>query len=346
MRAAIITGPRTIRLDEVSVPTPGPWEVLVRTAACGLCTTDLDILEGRFWASYPIVPGHEVSGVVETVGDEVSSLRLGDVVAIDPNIPCGRCGECRSGFPHLCGSLCAVGVTQGGGFAELVVVPEANTYVLPSGVNPELGALMEPLACVLHGLSRAEITPHDVVAIYGLGFIGLTFALVLAHAGVHRSILIDTSEARRRVARGLGFDVVLDAGDAQPLFVDADRQPSVSIDCTGVPEAIGAAVDATRAGGRVLLFGVANPEVCVAMSPYTVFRKELTILGSFINPFTNQAAVDLLPRLDLDRLVTHRFELGEFEQAVRARRTDPSALKILIRPSSKTTKRDSEEGSR
>ena len=346
MRAAIITSPGTIRLDEVSAPTPGPGEVLVRTVACGLCTTDLDILEGRFWASYPIVPGHEVSGVVEAVGDEVSSLRPGDVVAIDPNIPCGCCGECRSGFPHLCVNLRAVGVTQSGGFAEFVVVPEANTYVLPSGMNPELGALMEPLACLLHGLDRAEITPRDVVAIYGLGFIGLMFSQVLAHAGVDRLILIDPLEERRRIAEDFGFDTVLDAGDAPLLFEDADRQPSVSIDCTGVPEAIGAAIGATRAGGRVLLFGVADPEDRVEMSPYTVFRKELTILGSFINPFTNQAAVDLLPRLDLERLITHRFELDGFEEAVHVRKTNPSALKILIGPSGKTTKGVSEEGVR
>jgi D-arabinose 1-dehydrogenase-like Zn-dependent alcohol dehydrogenase len=111
MRAAIIRGPGMIRLDEVDAPAPGPGEVLVRVIACGLCTTDLDILDGRFWGSYPIVPGHGISGVVETVGDGVSSLRSGDFVAVDPNIPCGRCDVCRSGLPHLCTSLRAVGVT-------------------------------------------------------------------------------------------------------------------------------------------------------------------------------------------------------------------------------------------
>jgi len=233
-------------------------------------------------------------------------------------------------------NLRAVGITQGGGFAEFVVAPEANTYVLPSEMNPELGALMEPLACVLHGLDRAEITSRDVVAIHGLGFIGLTFALVLAHTGVDRMILIDPLYERRRIAEDFGFDTVLNAGDVQALSGDADRQPSVSIDCTGVPEAVGAAIRTTRVGGRVLLFRVADPDDRAEMSPYTVFRKELTILGSFINPFTNQAAIDLLPSLDLEPLVTHRFELSEFEEAVRVRKTDPAALKILIVPSGRS----------
>lgn len=225
-------------------------------------------------------------------------------------------------------------------------MPEVNTYVLPFEMNPELGALMEPLACVLHGLDRAELTPRDVVAIHGLGFIGLTFALVLAHAGVDRLILIDPLEERRCIARGLGFDTALDVGSAQARFGETDWRATVSIDCTGAPEAIRAAVDTTRAGGRVLLFGVADPEVRVLMLPYTVFRRELTILGSFINPFANQAAIDLLPKLGLDRLVTHRFELNGFEEAVHVRRTDPLALKILVEPSGKTTRGVPEEGSR
>jgi len=114
MRVVTIACPGQVQLKQVDVPEPGPGDVLIRVAACGLCTTDVDILEGRFWGSYPIVPGHEISGFIEDAGPDVTSLRRGDIVAVDPNIPCGKCGSCRSGSPHLCTDLRAIGVTQGG----------------------------------------------------------------------------------------------------------------------------------------------------------------------------------------------------------------------------------------
>ena len=334
MKAIRIQENGAINLSDVPLPVLESAAVIVSVEACGLCTTDLEILSGRFWGYYPITPGHEVCGLVEEVGDEVSRISVGDRVVVDPNIPCHGCDQCMAGSPHLCASLRAIGVTEPGGFAEFVVVPEANTYPLSFDVSPAIGALAEPLACVLHGIDRGAITKRDRVAIHGSGFIGLMFSIVLNHLGVSDLVLIDPASPRRMIADRLGFGLVLTPTEAQGHFRNAhDRdRPSVSIDCSGNPLAIRSAIETTRPGGRVLLFGVADPEAQIPVSPYDVFRRELTILGSFVNPFTQERAVKMLSVLDLDSLITHRYGLAEFEQAVAIRKTGSAALKVMIEP--------------
>lgn len=333
MRAVVIPAVGKIRFETVDLRGPGPGEVLIRVSACGLCTTDLDILDGRFWGAYPMVPGHEISGAIAAVGSDVEDVEPGDLVTVDPNIACGSCAPCASGAPHLCTDLRAIGVTEPGGFAEYVLAPGANVYRLPSEMDPECGALAEPVACVLHGLDRANVSQEDVVAVHGIGFIGLTFALVMRHLGIPRLILIDPLEGRRDAARSLGFEETLDPCDAaRELSSGFFARPSVSIDCSGAREAVETALETARSGGRILLFGVADPAERVEISPYDLFRREITILGSFVNPFTHPRAVDLLSKLDLERLITHRFDLASFAEAVDLRRKDPSALKILIKP--------------
>lgn len=334
MKAIRVQENGTINLSDVPLPVLESAAVMVSVEACGLCTTDLEILSGRFWGSYPITPGHEICGLVEEVGDEVSRILVGDRVVVDPNIPCHGCDQCMTGSPHLCMNLRAIGVTEPGGFAEFVVVPVANVYPLSFDVSPAIGALAEPLACVLHGIDRGAITKRDRVAIHGSGFIGLMFSIVLNHLGVSDVVLIDPASPRRMIAEQLGFDLVLTPDGAREYFrnvADRDR-PSVSIDCSGNPLAIRSAIETTRPGGRVLLFGVADPEAQIPVSPYDVFRRELTILGSFVNPFTQERAVKMLSVMDLNLLITHRYGLREFEEAVATRNLDPEALKVIIEP--------------
>lgn len=332
MKAIRIQENGTINLSDVPLPVLESAAVLISVDACGLCTTDLEILSGKFWGCYPIIPGHEICGVIEEVGDQVTRVALGDRVVVDPNISCGRCYQCVAGNPHLCLNLRAIGVTEAGGFAEFVAVPEANVYRLPPDIAPAAGALAEPLACVLHGIDRGAITKRDRVAIHGTGFIGLLFSMVLRQLGVSDLVLIDPANPRRTIAKQLGFDSVLTPDEAQKHFHASSENvlPSISIDCSGNPLALRAAIETTRPGGRILLFGVVDPEAHVLMSPYDVFRRELTILGSFVNPFTQERAVEMLSVLDLTSLITHRYELKQFETAVEIRKKDPAALKVIV----------------
>ncbi len=334
MKALLSHESGTFELTDRSEPSLVDGTAIVSVAFCGLCATDIEILEGRFWGSYPVIPGHEISGTIVDIASTSSDLDVGQRVTIDPNMPCGKCPQCVSGLPHLCTHLRAIGVTEPGGFAELVRIPIGNLYPVPKAVELDQAALCEPLACVLHGIDRAEIHKDDAVVIYGAGFIGLLFAYVLTQRGAADLTLIEPSPQRATTAADLGFQVISDLG------LQMASAPSLSIDCSGNINAIRSAIEGTRPGGRVLLFGVADPEAQLPFSPYEVFRRELTILGSCINTETQQRAVDLLSEVELGPLVTHCFRLEDFADAVEMKRADPQALKILVKPGNFIEKRE------
>ncbi|MEW6580064.1 MAG: alcohol dehydrogenase catalytic domain-containing protein, partial [Chloroflexota bacterium] len=182
MQAAQVQAPGTARIVEMVTPLPGPGDVLIEVRAAGICGTDLHIYHGQYEATYPIVPGHEFSGVVAAVGSEVLRFRPGDRVTADPNIPCGRCPFCQRNEPNQCQSLAAIGVTRDGGFARYVVVPEGNVF--PIGSLPfDEAALVEPLACVVWGLKRVSVQPGDSVLIFGAGPMGCLVLQAVQHAG-------------------------------------------------------------------------------------------------------------------------------------------------------------------
>lgn len=160
MRAVVVTAPGSAVLTDLPDPQAGPGEVVVRVTSCGLCGTDMHILAGELpSARYPGVPGHELAGEIVAVGEGVTGLEAGTRVAVDPNMPCGTCDYCRIGRGNLCDDYSAIGVTQDGGFAELVAVPARCCYVLPDSLSPAAAALVEPLSCAVHGLNRLPRRP-------------------------------------------------------------------------------------------------------------------------------------------------------------------------------------------
>jgi L-iditol 2-dehydrogenase len=173
MLKATFSAPYEIVIEQAPVPEPAPGEALVKVAACGICGTDLKINEGHYLGSLPMTPGHEFAGVVEALGKDVIGLAVGDMVAINPNLPCHRCTFCRRGTPHLCENAQAVGVTRPGGFAEYCSVPAALLVPVPGDLPLRFAAMMEPVSCCLHGIDLAQIKPGDAVILLGGGSIGL-----------------------------------------------------------------------------------------------------------------------------------------------------------------------------
>jgi len=272
MKAVQIIGPGRSNTVETPFPDAHPGEILVQVMACGLCTTDSEILSGHFWGTYPIVPGHEISGVVHSTSDDVTHLHEGDRVAIDPNIPCGYCHACRGGAVHLCDNLKAIGVTRDGGFAEYVAAPARNAYPLPKEVGDVEGALAEPLACILHGIDRTSLRSNDVVSIHGGGFIGLLFSVILRHHGISQILVVDPSPRKRTIAEQKGLYSV--SPDEVPVaFRQSGMPPSLAIVCSGNPNAFQSALMHVAPGGRVLLFGVAKPTDLVEVAPYHIFAR-------------------------------------------------------------------------
>lgn len=317
MRAAVFHGTKQISIDTLPIPKPALNEVLVRVRVCGICGTDQHIYHdkpGSAEVHPPVVLGHELCGDVVEVGDGVSHLREGDRVSIDPNIYCDTCKYCRNGRQHLCVNLSAVGVTRNGGMAEFCSVPAANAYKLSDTLDYVQGAMVEPLGCCLHGIDKIHVDSTDRVAIVGGGFIGLIMLQLVRKFNPRWLSLIEPDASKRRMGSQFGANEVLLPSEAHEIYDSFD----VVVECVGRSDSMRTAIDLATRGGRVLMFGVASPETKVDLHPYSVFQKELTIYGSFINPNTHQRAIDLLEQgaIEVEQLITHREPLCNIPQVM------------------------------
>lgn len=314
MRAAVITAPGEVEVCDVPDPAPGPREVVIAVAACGICGTDLHILEGEFAPSLPIVPGHEFSGTVVATGAEVTEVAIGDDVAVDPSLHCGECYQCRRGRGNLCERWAAIGVTTGGGAAQYAVAPAANCFVLPEGVPVADAALVEPLSCAVRGFDVLAPRLGDHYLVYGAGTMGLMMTVLAKRAGAASVSVVDLNPARLETARTLGCDAaVADAG-----ALDRARGWDVVIDCTGVVAAIEDGLSRVGAGGTFQQFGVSAEKAVARFEPYRVYNSEIRIVGSMAVLHSFERAGDLFARgvLRPDVMISHRFSLEDYPRAL------------------------------
>lgn len=319
-------------------PEPGEQDVVVEVEQCGLCGTDVHIYEGEFGANFPVIIGHEFSGTVKEVGDDVEKFSLGDRVAVNPNTVCNRCEFCRGGQENLCITLPGLGVNSDGGFAEYASVPERCIYHIPDKLSFSAAAFTEPLSCAIHGTDLANIDSGDDVLILGSGPTGLLLMQLAKISGAGRVISTAKRDKRLEVARQLGATSTINI--TQEDLIDSVKEISDSKGMDIVIEAVGSeatmkrSVELARPGGRIVWFGVTSPDLEVPIKPFEVYRKELTIRGSFVNPYTTERAIDLLVEgnINTDELVTHRFGLDQFEEAMDAYMYDDSRIKILLEP--------------
>ena len=314
MRAVLLTGPSTFEIATLEDPTPSDGDVVVAVAASGICGTDLHIMSGELGHVFPFVPGHEVSGEVVEVGRAVTSLRPGDLVAVDPGLPCHSCRACRAGIENHCTDRDGIGETLNGGAAELVRVPEHNAIALPEGLPVADAALVEPLACAVHGLdSLGTVVGHHVL-VYGAGTMGLVLTQLLARAGAASVSVVDLDPGRAEVATRFGATAA--AVDVHGL--DRPEGWDVVVEATGSAAAVADALTSVARRGRLLQFGMASPHARVSYQPYDVFDREISIIGSKSYLHTFERAIDLLAAgvLPVDQLVTHRLPLAEYATAI------------------------------
>ena len=324
MKAVRFHGLGDVRLDEVEAPKPGPGEVLLKPEAVGICGTDIHIIDGEFMSRPPMALGHEIAARVVECGPGVTTLSEGQLITVEPHIYCGLCYNCQSGSPHMCPSRKAPGVHLDGGMQELLCLPETLAYSVPDGVPAWLAALTEPVACCVHGLDRLETRSGNALAIFGAGPIGAILIALAKLAGLGPIVAFDPRESRRELATRFGADMVFNPLEVDLHDVVTDVTNGVGfpyvIDATGAPGVLESSVSVASRAGRILLLGVAAPHQRSTLSPNEIYAKELTILGTALNPFTHRRAANLLPAIGLERLSRGEFALADFEQALGAQR--------------------------
>jgi len=331
MQAAQIEAPEKTRVIDAQKPSAGPGEVLIKVAAAGICGTDLHIFHGEYEATYPLIPGHEFSGIVAGIGEGVQRYKLGDRVTADPNIPCNRCPACQRNEPNQCENLAAIGVTRNGGFAEYVVAPEGNVF--PIGDLPfSHAALIEPLACVVWGLKRVQVQAGDSALIFGAGPMGCLLLQAVRQSGATSVVITDSVPWRLEQAAQLGATetVLADSQQERRLKALAPTGFNLVVDATGIPKVLELAVGYARARGKIWVFGVAPRDARATFVPYDVFRKDLSIIGSFAVNRTFQESIALIQSgtVKVEPLISHRLPLARFSEGIDLAEHDPKRMKV------------------
>jgi 2-desacetyl-2-hydroxyethyl bacteriochlorophyllide A dehydrogenase len=331
VKAVVIEEPNRLAVKQVADPTPAPGEAVVKVEACGICGTDIHVLRGEFAPTrYPIVPGHEFCGEIVAIGGEVHNVKIGDFVAVDPSLFCGRCRQCRVGRFNLCENWNAIGVgSVNGASAEFVAVPSANAFLLPADLPRNWGALVEPLSCAVHGLDMVDIRLAEDYLIYGAGTMGLLLAQLAKDAGAGRVEMVERNPKRHALATRLAADRVAVSADE----LDRPQGWDVVIDATGVVPAIEDGLKRVARGGTFLLFGVANADATATFSPFRVYNDEIKIVGSMAVLHSFERALSLLAKgvIDCEAMITNRFKLDDYLGAIDTFLAG-SGLKVQLAP--------------
>jgi L-gulonate 5-dehydrogenase len=334
MRAAVTVDRCRVELRDVPDPEPAPGEAVLRVGAVGLCGTDLHMWAGeRPGVGFPLRQGHEIGAVVEALPADGSGdqLSVGDVVAVDPSLPCGRCGTCRRGEWPACPEFTAFGVARPGGLADAIAVPAGQLHRVP-GVAADVAALVEPVSVAAMALRRSGAGPGDRMVVLGAGPIGLGLLLCARAAGVG-VLVADLLPGRLRLAEDLGADVVVDVGtgtvgEAVAEWTGGEGAAAV-VEASGAQRALEEAVGLVGRAGSVVVVGLGSGELRVPV-PRLLFDG-IRVLGSRAGLFPEAVAVVAGDPGAAARLISHRFPLAEAQAAFVTAHDHPAATcKVLV----------------
>ena len=325
MQAARLLGIGQIAVVAVDDPLPGPGDILIRVEAAAICGTDRHLLHGEFPANPPVTLGHEFSGIVVS-----GPLPPGTRVTCDPNISCGSCALCRRGRVNLCPHNVAIGIHRDGGFATYATMPLHRAHILPADLHPHYGAFCEPLACTLHGVDLGAPLPGERVIVLGGGVIGL-LAVQLAKACGASVMLVTRQAVKRDLAIELGADAT--AASVQDALHQWPEGADLVLECAGTAETVEVTPRLTRSGGRIVLLGVVPKGQKVQIEPFDLLFREITLIPSFINPFTQARAALLIAGglIRLDPLISRVIPLEEAAEAI-ANPARAGEIKVIVVP--------------
>lgn len=328
MKALVINRPGDMEVKEVPDPKPGPDEILIKVKASGICGTDVHILEGGFPGAYPLIPGHEFCGEVVEVGADCKRIKVGDRVAVEPNVPCNNCPECLRGDHHYCRNMIVPGVNRPGGFAEYVVVKEWGVFSVGDLGFAE-GALVEPLSCVVHAVEQLSPKMGDRALVMGAGPIGLMLGRMLKTRGVVQVDYLERLDERRDYAA---------KEKSGAVFAKLEDVPEKSYECvldaTGVSALVSeAATRFVRSRGKVLIFGVPKPDAEIRLNHYRMCRDEIQIISSFTSLKNTTQAIDLMKSgaMNVEGLISNKIPLSDTPEFIlRMKNGDGKIRKVTV----------------
>lgn len=318
MKAAVYHGSGDLRVEEVPVRKLKDNEVKIQVKYCGICGTDIHIFHGDGGCcdvTPPLVPGHEFSGVVAEVGAGVKTVKVGDRVTGDPNDMCGECYFCKNGMQHFCKNNIGIGTTVDGGFAEYVIMREKQVYKVSDELSFIEAAMAEPISCWLHGIDLCNIKAGDTVLVMGGGPIGMIMMQLAKNAGASKVIMSEPVEEKREQALKLGATKTIDPlhEDVEAVLAEYCENVNVVIECVGNVHTQADAVRFAGRGATIMYFGLAAPEESFPIRPDDIFKKELHITSSYINPYSFERAIQILESgtVELESLITNVVPLDD-----------------------------------
>ena len=342
MKALLLSKYKRLEIADLPEPTPGPGEVLVRVAACGICGSDVHGYDGSSGRRIPpIVMGHEAAGTVAAIGSGVTGLAVGDRVTFDSTIYCGTCGYCRRGEVNLCDHRQVLGVSCGdyrraGAFAEFVAVPSRIVYRLPDTISFEEAAMLEAVSVAIHAVSLAQVSANSSALVVGAGMIGLLIVQVLRAVGCSRIFVADLDDSRLKLAEDIGADTTWSAKldvAAQVGKLTGGTGVDVAMEAVGQADSVRASIESVRKGGAVVLVGNIAPEVILPLQK--VVTRQIRLQGSCASAGEYPRAMALLASgaIQVKRLITTVAPLADgplwFERLYAG---EPNLMKVVLTP--------------
>ena len=331
-------GPGDFAVTDVPMPPVGPLDVRIRIHQTGVCGTDVHLHHGTYIGVYPLTPGHETVGEIDEVGSEVMRFRPGQWVTVNPNIYCGHCDYCLAGQLGRCTNTEGMGVHRPGFFAEYVSADHRQVFSV-DGLEPDTAVFAEPTACAMHGLETLGQRPGGSALVIGAGPTGLLLSQLIGFGGATSITVADIIPFKLDTATRLGVDSTVPLTRDAAENIDLLRKASpngdgydVVVEATGVTAVGDICVPLTRNGGTVLVYGVTRPDERLSVSPFELFRREITIKGSYAEMTSFAAAIAALRtgRVHTDGIITHRFPLDEYGRALQTLTSDPTAHKVVL----------------
>jgi L-iditol 2-dehydrogenase len=345
MKAALFYGPKDIRVQEIEKPKITSKEVLIKVKAAGICGSDIHFYKGEAPIKLDVgtVLGHELSGEVVAIGDEVKSIKIGDRVGVEPLIGCGKCVFCKIGQYHLCKNLKHIGYAYKGGFAEYTKVPQENIYNLPDNVTYEEASLLDSYAVSVHALNRVTVKINDIVVIIGGGTLGITTAQLVKLAGAKKVIVIDLLDEVLQVARKAGIDYILNASKIdvvnEVMKLTDDMGADIVFESVGgEAPTLNQSVQMIKPGGTIGIIGIRNKG---SMDFWSAHTKEINII--FIWSYAKwginaefKIALNLLEskKINATPLISYKYTLDKINDAFATalNKKESNAVKVIINP--------------